>query len=302
MIITTETLQAINKGFQTTFWDAYHGAKEGSLTETLALRSTSKAAEEIYGWLGAIPGLRELVGEIEIANILEHAYRIPNKEFERTIAVKRASIERDTLGTYTPLLTAIGIAAAEHADELLVARMIGGFTELCYTGLPFFALNHEPKKGGVKFSNLTTKKLSRDNFRTAREAIQSRLNYEGRPMNLGRKLVLVVSPKNQSLALEITAAEKVAGGDSNVDKGTATAMVINRLAANPDMWFLFDLGWPVKPFINQIELETEFTSLDNPRDHHVFFKKEYLHQAYRRGNVGFGMPETAYGSTGVDAA
>jgi len=43
-------------------------------------------------------------------------------------------------------------------------------------------------------------------------------------------------------------------------------------------------------------------ALDDPRSEHVLLKKEFLHQAYRRGNVGYGLPELAYGSTGADAA
>lgn len=301
MIITSAALQAINKGFKSLFLEAIQGGTTPKV-DSFAMLSTSSSAEEIYGWLGAIPGLRELVGEIQIANILEHAYSIPNKEFERTIAVKRANIERDNLGIYSPLFTALGIAAKEHPDELLANAMLSGFDNVCYTGKKFFDSNHEPKKGGTKFSNIGVKKLSAANFETARENIKGRLNYEGRPMNLGMDLRLVVSPKNESLGRQILIADQLVGSGTNVNKGTATLEVWPRLAADPDAWFLIECGYPVKPFINQVEVETEFTSLDNPNDDHVFKKKEFLHQAYRRGNVGYGLPELAYGSDGSQAA
>lgn len=301
MIITSTTIQAVNKNVKTTFWEAYHGAGE-SLVDTFAMKSNSSSAENIYAWLGAIPGLKELIGEFAITNLLEHAYAIKNVEFGRILGVKRADIERNNLGVYTPLLQAYALAAKEHPDELLFERLAGGFTSLCYTGKNFFDANHEPKPGGVKFSNKGTKKLSSANFDIARQNILSRLNYEGRPMALGRKLVLVVSPTYDKTARDIVLADQI-NNSTNTLKGTATMVTSSRLAgASEHNWFLLDLGYPVKPFINQEEIPLEFTSQDQLTDDSVFERSEFRHKAYRRGNVGYGMPELAYGSTGADAA
>lgn len=302
MVINTATLQAVNKNVRTTFWDAYHGPGD-NLVDELTMRAESSTSENIYGWLGAIPGLEELIGEFAIANLLEHAYSIKNREFGRIIGVKRTDIERDSLGTYSGLIQAIAMAARAHPDQLLIEAIKAGFTATCYTSKAFFATNHQPKKGGASFSNKGTKKLSATNFDTARQNIMGRLNYEGRPMGLGTKLVLMVSPKWDKTARDIVLADRVGGGDSNTLKGTASLKVTPWLAgASEDNWFLFDLGYPVKPFINQVEVETEFTSQDQLSDDSVFEKSEFRHKAYRRGNVGYGMPELAYGSTGADAA
>lgn len=301
MILNSDTLKAVNKNVRTTFWEAYHGPGD-NLVDMLAMRAGSSTAENIYGWLGAIPGLKELIGEFAIANLLEHAYAIKNREFGRIIAVKRQDIERDSLGTYTPLFQALGIAARSHPDELLVEALVASFTAKCYTGKNFFDADHEPKKGGVKFSNKGTKKLSATNFEVARQNILSRLNYEGRPMGLGRKLLLVVSPTYDKTARDIVLADLV-NNSTNTLKGTATLMTTPWLAgASEHNWFLFDLGHPMKPFINQEEVATEFTNQDKLDDDSVFEKSEFRYKAYRRGNVGYGMPELAYGSTGADAA
>jgi phage major head subunit gpT-like protein len=301
MIITSANLKALNKGYRTLFMGAYQGG--APMVDRFAMRTQSSSKEEFYGWLGAVPGLRELVGEVNIRNLVDHNFSIENKEFESTVGVTRADIERDRFGVYNPLFTAMGVAARQHPDELLADLMVAGFTSKCYTGKNFFDTDHAPKgTKKTKFSNKGTKKLSAANYEIARANIKSRLNSEGRPMNLGSGLVLVVSPAYESTAREILIAERVAGGDSNVNKGTASLEVWPQLAANEDMWFLLEEGQPVKPFINQVEVETEFASLDNPNDDHVFKKKEFLHQAYRRGNVGYGLPELAYGSTGADAA
>lgn len=300
MQINQATLAALFKGYRTQYLEAYQAGQP--FWPRFAMRSPSSAAEEIYHWLGAVPGMRKLVDEIQIRNLSAHRYTIVNDEFESTAAVKEADIERDTFGVYNPLFAAMGMAAAQHPDELLGALMVAGFATECYTGKNFFDSNHEPKKGGTKFSNAGTKKLSAANYRIARANIKSRLNAEGRPMNLGRDLVLVVSPTYESTGREILQAEKI-GNNTNVDRGTAKLEVWPQLsAAGEHYWFLIETGYPVKPFIHQVEKEPTLASLTNMESDHVFKKHEYLYQAYGRYNAGYGLPELAYGSTGADAA
>lgn len=316
MIITSTSLQNLNKGFRTLFLDALHGGGATPRVDRYAMRTTSSTAEENYRWLSAMPGMRKLIGEVQIRNLTDHGFKVANEEFETTIGVKRADIERDQFGMYNMLFNAMGLATRTHPDELLFALLIAGFTTTCYTGKYFFDSDHEPVKGGTKFSNKGTKKLSAANFQDARANIKGRKNSEGRPMNLGNDLVLVVSPKNEALGREILQADTLqkivtnkAGTENvastavtNVNKGTATLDVCPLLSAAEESWFLLDLGYPIKPFINQVEVEPEFVSLDDPKSEHALLKKEWLHQAYRRGAVGLGLPELAYGSTGADAA
>lgn len=301
MVITQSSLEALRKGFRAIFLEALQGGTT-PLINSFAMETTSTTSEEIYGWLGAVPGMREFLGEAVIRNIVESAFGIKNKPFESTIGVTRENIERDKLGIYRPLFQAMGLAAREHPDELLAETVMAGFDTNCYTGKKFFDADHEPEKGGTKFSNKATKKLSAANFQTARANIKSRKNAKGRPMALGRDLVLVVSPDYEATGRTILVADKVGGGNDNVDKGTARLEVWPRLASNPHNWFLFELGYPLKPFINQVEVPTEFTALDRLTDEQVFLFKRFLYQAYRRGNVGYALPELAYGSTGADAA
>jgi phage major head subunit gpT-like protein len=302
MQINQTTLQNLYKGFRTIFLEAYHGATDGIIWPSIAMRTESSAESEEYDWLGAVPGLRELVGEVQIRNLKAHKVIISNKEYESTVGVKRAKIERDTYGTYNPLMQAMGIAAKQHPDELVAGLLAGGFTAPSYTGKNFFDVNHEPIAGGTKFSNKGTKKLSQTNFRTAKANLLGRLNGEGRAMKLGRKLLLIVSPTYEGTAREITEAEKI-GNNTNIDRGTATTVVYPELMAlNEHAWFLVETGYPVRPLIVQIEKEANLASVTNPDDSHVVLHQEFIYQAYARHGAGYGLPELAYGSTGADAA
>lgn len=301
MQINQANLAALYKGYRTQFLEAYQGAKP--IWPGLAMKTTSTAAEEIYHWLGAVPGMRKLIDEIQIRNLAAHKYTITNDEFESTIAVKQADIERDTYGIYNPLMQSLGLAAAQHPDELVAALLAEGFDNECYTGKNFFDTDHEPQKGKTKFSNVGTKKLSAANFQTARANIKGRLNAQGRAMNLGVDLLLIVSPKYEATARQIVVADRDPSGATNVNAGTARLLVWSQLAAlNEDAWFLIETGYPVKPFIFQEEKAATLESLTSPDSDHVFKKHEFLYQAYGRYNAGYGLPELAYGSDGSQAA
>jgi phage major head subunit gpT-like protein len=314
MQINQSTLAALYKGYRVLYDEAYQAG--ATMWDQLAMRTASMSEEELYHWLGSIPGMTKLVGEIVIRNLAAHRMSIINDEFADVIAVREKDIDRDTYGIYNPLFSALGLAARQHPDELVANLLINGFASLCYTGKNFFDTNHEPQKGGTKFSNLGTKKLSAQNFSTARTAIKSVKNAQGRPMNLGQKLVLVVAPKNEDLGRSIlqgdyiqAAVKNVAGTENiggaaitNVQKGTASLMVWPQLSTAEEAWFVLEVGRPIRPLIMQFEKEAKLISLTNPESDHVFKKHEYLYQAYGRYNAGYGLPELAWGSDGSTAA
>lgn len=303
MVITADSLKEANRGFRKLYSGGLASVGKQRIAD-FAFRAPSGSADETYGWLGALPGMRKLVGEVNIRNLVDHGFKVVNEEFESTVAVKRAEMERDRLGIYTGFFQAMGTSAGRHPDKLLAAAMVGGFTTRCYTGKYFFDADHEPQAGKTKFSNKGVKKLSAANFRIGRQSIMDRKDAEGEPINDNPDLVLVVSPKWENVADEILIAERNVNGATNIDKGKARRETWNRLAgaATEDMWFLFDLGAQVKPFVHQVEVATEFAALDDPNNTHTFIKKEFLYQAYGRYTVAGLLPELAYGSTGAEAA
>jgi phage major head subunit gpT-like protein len=303
MEITTQSLTSAKRGLQTIFDKAYHGVADMWWPQ-LATRTHSTGAEEEYHLLGAVPGMKELVGEITIANLLRHGFTIKNKEWADTIAIKRKDLERDRLGVYTPFVTAMAEAAAYHPGELVAKLLVDGFATNDYTGSYFFSTGKKAHAKATAFDTLIdNKKLSQTNFRNARKLLVGRLNAEGRAMRLGRDLVLVVSPTYQSTALEITTAEKL-GNNTNVDRGTARTLVLPELLAlgAEHHWFLLEAGSTVKPFIVQKETEPQQAMVTDPNDSHVVKHQEFIYQVYQRHNAGYGLPEMVVGSTGANAA
>jgi phage major head subunit gpT-like protein len=302
MQVNQANIALIANNLRVIFVDAIQGS--APQWSQLAMKVSSNGAVNIYHWLAALPGMKKFVGKAQIKNVGANKWQIANEPWEDTIGLKEEDIERDTLGLYNPLVASMGVASAEHPDELIADLLLNGFTEKDYTGKNFFDTNkkHNPddNKAGV-FSNKGTKKLSVANYSEAKAALKSIKNGEGRPMGLGRKLQLVVSPKNEDLGRKILKADLVAGGESNVQKDTAELVVYNRLG-DSDAWFLMEAGLPFRPIIFQEEVPVKLLSLNKPDDSYVIVNHEFLFQAYGRYNAGYGLPQLIWGSTGADAA
>ncbi|HPA20947.1 MAG TPA: Mu-like prophage major head subunit gpT family protein [Verrucomicrobiae bacterium] len=310
MLATAENLRELYRNNRVQYMEGYHGGKPE--WPRFAIEVPSSTKEQAYNWLAAFPGMKEFLGEMVVVKLGKHRYAIINRPWYDTVAIPQDDIEDDTYGVHAPRFKALGEVAATHPDELIAQLLIDAFDPvkgLDYTGSAFFAENKEPIEKERKFSNMTTKKLSRDNFRAARQSLRERTNPFGRSLNLGVKLVLVVTPADESLGKEILVADNIDKGNAgvtNVDKGDAELFVWNQLSAvSPATWrpwFLLELGKSIKPLILQMRQRPDVYALDDMTADHVFKNHEFLYQAWARYNAGFGLPELAYGSKGTTAA
>ena len=174
--------------------------------------------------------------------------------------------------------------------------MAEGFTKTCFDNQFFFDTDHTNGDQPL-WSNKSTGALSAAEYETARQAMMSFVNEEGRPMRVTPSH-LIVPPQLEKTALDIVRADLTTGGVSNVWKNSADVIVAPELAKNPTYWFLTDLNKPTKPFILQMRKEAQFVALDNHEDEGVFMRKEYVYGVDYRGAVGYGLPHLIYGSTG----
>lgn len=61
-------------------------------------------------------------------------------------------------------------------------------------------------------------------------------------------------------------------------------------------WFLICSNRPLKPIIYQERKPVEFVAKDRPEDENVFNNRQFVYGADMRCNVGYGLPQTAWGS------
>ena len=305
MIVNKASVKAAETSFRKIYTDALHGSQAMAMWPRFCQQVSTSAGTVDYSWMAAIPGMRELQGEARKHSLELVNWKVDNAEWENTIAVKEADLERDQLGLYADRFRMQGEVAAQHPDQLLAQLMLDAFSTKDYTGTNFFATGkkHFPSAKAT-FSNLLTDQLFAASFREARALLKTQKitfpDGSTRQLNLGRKLTLIVSPANESTAREILTAERNAAGATNVDRGTAGLEVWGELGDSPK-WFLMDEGFAAKPFVYQVEKAPNVVGVTDPEDSHVVKYHEFLFQAYGRYQVGLFLPQLIVGSTGVDA-
>lgn len=134
-----------NLNILTTSFSAAFSAGLGSLPpmyQRVAMTIPSSSSENVYAWLRDIPGMREWLGDRVINQLSVDGYRIQNKPFESTVAVKRDAIEDDQYGVYAPMFQVMGENAARHPNELVFNLLNAGYSTPCYDGQYFFDADH----------------------------------------------------------------------------------------------------------------------------------------------------------------
>lgn len=140
MIITPQNLAGLFTGFKTVFNKGFAGAP--SQYRDIAMVVPSATEEENYAWLGAMPGIREWIGDRIINNLAVAGYLIKNRRFESTVSVERTKIEDDRFGVFGPIFEKYGRDVAMHPDSLVFSLLPSGFTTICYDGQYFFDTDH----------------------------------------------------------------------------------------------------------------------------------------------------------------
>lgn len=140
MIINTANLRILNTAFKAQFQAGLEGVP--SAWKKFATEIPSSTSEELYPWMKQIPGMREWIGARVVKNVGVESYKLRNRKWEDTIAVKADAVKDDTYGTYSPLMKMLGDATGRQPDELVSATILGGFASNCYDGQFFFDTDH----------------------------------------------------------------------------------------------------------------------------------------------------------------
>jgi len=287
-----------------------------SVSAKVCQKETSSAAVEVYDFLAQLPVMREFQDKIKVQPTGRAQFRIENVEYEATVSIRQAALERGEAAQFNNRFEMLGIAVSRRPDKYLAKLMVAGFTQTDYTGIAFFAAD-KPHLPGVidagTFSNLMTEKPSAGSWEKAKQLIAYIKDPNGEPYGLGENLVVVCSSKYASTMKKVLKAEtitEVVEGEgvaavSNIYAGDATLIEFKHLntAANQDKWFVLDCSLPMRPFIDQEETKPQFFAQDDPNTHKDAFEQHvFQYQAYQRGALGFGLPQLAVGSTGAGDA
>lgn len=296
MVMNQSSLQTLYMGYTTAFNMAFSEAEVNYTKISMTIPSSTR--ETTYAWMGQIPSMREWIGSREIQNLMSYDYTVKNKTYELTIDIPVNDIADDQYGIYTPLVSEMGLSAKKHPDVIMFELLGRGFSEICYDSKPFFSTEHPLGKSKVVQSNMGNKKLDAQSYAEARSQMMIVKGENEKTLNIVPDL-LVVAPQNEAIARELLFADLIAGS-SNVNKNTCDLLVVPELTDYPNQWYLFCTKRHIKAFVYQLREAPKLICKNKETDDNIFFDDKVIYGIKGRYNVGFGLWQLAYGSTGTN--
>ncbi len=223
----------------------------------------SDGADEAYGMLGAMPGVREWLGDRKFNELRAANFTIANKLWEDSLLIKKTDLADDRMAMYGPVMEDLAVEASYHPDELFFTALVNGESQACFDGQYFFDTDHAWGDSGTQDNDLTATAATgtiptaaefRTAFHTARAAMLKFKNDQGKLLNrpistgLGNLLVLV-NPDFEVIAKEALTAT-ILSNNSNVVVD-APQIVSSAYLTDTSKFYLFNLDGALKPFVFQ---------------------------------------------------
>lgn len=140
MDITISNLRGIYTSLSTIFNQAM--AATPAFYQTIAMTVNSTTFANQYPRLDDLPGFREWIGDRIAHDVGASLYQIINRDFEKTIKIRKKQIEDDQVGIFTPMAAQFGQDGASFPDTLVWPLFKKGETVTCYDGQYYFDTDH----------------------------------------------------------------------------------------------------------------------------------------------------------------
>lgn len=272
-----------------------------SWVDECAMKVSSNEASEDYGWLGAVPAMKEFVNSRSPAEIAEHSFSLANKDFDNSITFKKKDVRRDKTGMIRLRVNDL-VSRAEDLPASLISKLImNGASAPCYDNQYFFDTDH-PTKGGTQSNSLSvtaatgTSPTVSEFEEAVLKAIEAILGFKdehGEPINQSASQFTIQVPIAMlGVALKAVNAVLGEGGKSAVLPSLQgefqIKIVPNARLTWSDSFVLYRTDSEVKPFILQEEESIEPFAIAEGSEHEKK-TKEHIYGVDWAGNVGYGQ-------------
>ena len=267
---------------------------------TIATIAPSDGADESYGILGAMPSVREYLGDRQYSKLRGATYTLANKEWEVSLEIEKKDIADDRLSLYDGALTSLSQRAARHPDKLLMQTIVNGESTVCFDGQYFFDTDHSWGSSGSQDNDLTGAAATGTqptvaeflaSYETMRAQMLSFVDDNGEPlhedvitgMDSGMQFVALVPPEFETVAKTAFNQTLKGNGESNIILDRPTVCCSTHLTSAAK-WYLFRVDVPLKPFIFQARepLASTTAGMDDMNTKTMQFG------TYARYNIGYG--------------
>lgn len=284
----------IERGLKATFTRAMNqmqAAKEinpGLLA--LALQSPSDGFDEKYGWIGAMPGVKEWIGELQSKEFADYDYSIRNKDWEVSVPIYENDLADDRIAALQSIPQMLVRRLAVHPEKLIIDLLTGGTSGLAYDGVAFFS----NASGARTIDNLlagtgTSLAQMAADLTAARIAMAKFVDDQGEVLNIQADTIIcpIELEDNFRRLVQSMADPTASGGLDTYNPYSGKFRVIGdaRLSAtDANDWYLAATGEVMKPFVYQLRQGAE------PNMEKIPLTKQWVFSANYRGNAGYGLP------------
>lgn len=148
------SVEAIKRGLTRKFDASYKS--QTVFYPALCTQVQSFGRDEKYGWLGALPSMREWIGDRQFDDIRQTGFELENKAFESSVMLDRFDIDDDRYGYFANIVAEMAEEAKGHPDTYLFEELINKAESLiCYDGQYFFDTDHSWGESGTQSNKLT---------------------------------------------------------------------------------------------------------------------------------------------------
>lgn len=262
--------------------------------ELCSLRE-SDGADEQYAMLGAMPGMREWLGDRVFKSLRAADFVIKNRLWESSLTIEQTDIEDDRLEMLKDGLSFLGAEAASHPDKLLFELVSNGDTNTGFDGQFFFDTDHSWGESGSQSNDLSasmsgaapTESEFRIAYHASLLAMRSFKRDNGQPFMRGLdvgldSLILLVPTELSLVAHEAIDKLLVDGGETNIVLDRPRIISAAYLT-DPTKFYTLNVGQKLRPFVFQARrpLRTQVKGLDE----NEFKDVKFLADA--RYNIGY---------------
>lgn len=281
----------------------------------LAMRVDSDQRSEEYKWLGQVPQMREWIGGRHAKGLRDNGFTIENKTFESTLELPADDVRRDKTGQVEVRVADLAERAANHPVKLLSELIVAGTNSVCYDGQYFFDTDHAEGASGTQSNDISVDisglptgadfhgsvaKPSAEEMNLAiLEGIQQMYGFkddQGEPMNeLATNFIVMVPVPYWQAARAAVNSTNLRLGTENTLQGDGLNV---QVYANPriswtDKFAIFTPDGRAKPFIHQVEMETQMQTPLTEGSEHATIKNTFLYPVKGIHNVGYGLWQKA---------
>lgn len=252
----------------------------------------SNAADEKFHMFGARGKMRLWTDERKPEKFNEYSYIVTNKDYEKSIAVDRDLLEDDQTGEVRRYVREWGWDYDRDVEDILLAHLRQGSSNLCYDGQYFFDTDHAEASSGTQTNMRGASLISASMVQDIVTRFTNFKDDKGMPAHSKfTHLVVYKGSSNHWASLELSQSAisiEATYNKTNIFKGLFQVIPVEYGITVNEMIAL-DLSGMVKPLVvtdRKGFRNPNFTALENTSDS-GFHRREYVYGIDNRFGLGY---------------